>query len=288
MSTSSNTTFEFDVNHNGEFKLNPLTYQDGSVLNIRVFQMDFEDTVSYLTWKIPRRFTTLYYMLPPYYTLSGMKQIKNDYHTNVMYDIAKVAGKLQIFVSHSQIDLSTELIPNNGSLEESFAARQTIVSKLQREIQAEETLAQQLLSNLNRYSEEMRIRQVQITMLQSMPTTSLNTYGLHALLMTLEADIQVRLNVLTKLQEALDEEAILEEQILALMHRFADRFTDRRVEINNLMVLHDHPLIEYGKYALGCMTGADMKKCVYLKSVRDELLRSMEEKRQLMTNYRDM
>ncbi|GJY44007.1 putative RNA-directed DNA polymerase [Tanacetum coccineum] len=98
----------------------------------------------------------------------------------------------------------------------------------------------------------------------------------------------VRSNVLMKLQEALDEEAILEEQILTLMHRFADRFTDRRVEINNLMVLHDHPLIDYGKYALGCMTGADMKKCVYLKSVRDELLRSMEEKRQLMTNYRDI
>ncbi|GJV94393.1 hypothetical protein Tco_1545970 [Tanacetum coccineum] len=32
----------------------------------------------------------------------------------------------------------------------------------------------------------------------------------------------VRLTVLMKLQEALDEEAILEEQILALMHRFAD------------------------------------------------------------------
>nr|GEV34002.1 hypothetical protein [Tanacetum cinerariifolium] len=62
-----------------------------------------------------------------------------------------------------------------------------------------------------------------------------------------------------KLQEALDEEAILEEQMLALMHRFADRFMDRRVEINNLIVLHDHPLIDYGKYALGCMTGADMK-----------------------------
>ncbi|GKC58519.1 putative oxidoreductase, 2OG-Fe(II) oxygenase family protein, partial [Tanacetum coccineum] len=89
----------------------------------------------------------------------------------------------------------------------------------------------------------------------------------------------VRLTVLMKLQEAIDEEAILEEQILALMHRFADRFTDRRVEINNLMVLHDHPLVDYGKYALGCMTGADMKKCVYLKSVMDELLRSMEEKR---------
>ncbi|GJR90004.1 RNA-directed DNA polymerase, eukaryota [Tanacetum coccineum] len=73
---------------------------------------------------------------------------------------------------------------------------------------------------------------------------------------------QVRLIVLTKLQEALDEEAILKEQILALMHRFADRFTDRRVEINNLMVLHDHPLIDYGKYALGCMTWADMKNSI--------------------------
>ncbi|GJX95101.1 hypothetical protein Tco_0349687 [Tanacetum coccineum] len=98
----------------------------------------------------------------------------------------------------------------------------------------------------------------------------------------------VRSNVLMKLHEALDEEAILEEQILTLMHRFADRFTDRRMKINNLMVLHDHLLIEYGKYALGCMTRADMKKCVHLKSIRDELLRSMEEKRQLMMNYRDM
>ncbi|GKB09465.1 hypothetical protein Tco_0837777 [Tanacetum coccineum] len=88
-----------------------------------------------------------------------------------------------------------------------------------------------------------------------------------------------RSNVHMKLQEALDEEAILEEQILTLMHHFADRFTDRRVKINNLMVLQDHPLIDYGKYAFGCMTGADMKNCVHLKSVRDELLRSMEEKR---------
>ncbi|GJT03736.1 hypothetical protein Tco_0838198 [Tanacetum coccineum] len=184
-------------------------------------QPDFAEMISHLTRKISRRFTTVYYMLPPNNTLSGLKQIKNDYDTNVMYDIAKVAGKIQLFVSHHQIDLSTMLIPNDGSLEEAFAEN-------------------------------------------------------------------VRLNVLMKLQEALDEEAILEEQILSLMHRFADRFTDRRVEINNLMVLHDHQLIDYGKYALGCMTGADMKKCVYLKSVRDELLRSMEEKRQLMTNYRDM
>nr|GEY15403.1 putative RNA-directed DNA polymerase, eukaryota, reverse transcriptase zinc-binding domain protein [Tanacetum cinerariifolium] len=84
MSTSSNTPFEIDVNHNEEFKLNPLTYQHGSLLC--VLQIDFEDMVSYLKWKIPRQFTTLYYMLPPNYAL---------------------------------LDLSTMLIPNNGSLAES-------------------------------------------------------------------------------------------------------------------------------------------------------------------------
>nr|GEY95579.1 NB-ARC domains-containing protein [Tanacetum cinerariifolium] len=88
----------------------------------------------------------------------------------------------------------------------------------------------------------------------------------------------VRLTVLVALQEAYNEEACLEEQILSLMHHFADRFTNSRPEINRLMTLHDHPLIEYGRYALGCMIGADMKKATYLKSVRDELLRSMEEK----------
>nr|GEX13304.1 hypothetical protein [Tanacetum cinerariifolium] len=70
----------------------------------------------------------------------------------------------------------------------------------------------------------------------------------------------VKLSVLAKLQEALDEEDILSDQILTMMHRYADRFTNRRVEINNLIVLQDHQLVDYGKYAFGCMTGADMKK----------------------------
>ncbi|GJU99185.1 hypothetical protein Tco_1328456 [Tanacetum coccineum] len=165
--------------------------------------------------------------------VSGMKAIKNDYDTNVMYDIAKVAGKLQISVSHNPIDLSTVLIPNDDSLEDSFAC---IIS------------------------EETKIKQQE----------------------------SLRLTVLMALQEAHDEEACLEEQILSLMHRFADRFTNRRPEINRLMTLDDHPLIEYGRYALGCMTEADMKKATYLKSIRDELPRSMEEKRQLIKNYKEM
>ncbi|GKB17101.1 transposase, MuDR, MULE transposase domain protein, partial [Tanacetum coccineum] len=84
-------------------------------------------------------------------------------------------------------------------------ACQATVLKLQREIQAEETLADQLLCNLTRYTEEMRICSVQITMLQSMPTTSLNTYGLHALLMTHEADIRTT-NIIYKTKTTIVEE----------------------------------------------------------------------------------
>ncbi|GKF58220.1 hypothetical protein Tco_0171757 [Tanacetum coccineum] len=140
------------------------------------------------------------------------------------------------------------------------SVRQTLLKRRQTELQAEVTLANKLSCELTRVAEQMRIREIHTTMLHAMPLTSLNTYGLHAFLMTHESDIRithnlrttrddllrsidekqkcidnysphdVRLTVLMKLQEAIDEEAILEEQILALMHRFADRFTDRSLD----------------------------------------------------------
>ncbi|GJZ99362.1 hypothetical protein Tco_0671913 [Tanacetum coccineum] len=116
--------------------------------------------------------------------------------------------------------------------------------------------------------------------------TSLLFLKLEGKLILLVEEIKTQYPTLSR--EALDEEASLEEQILSLMHRFADRLTNRMPEINRPNSLPDHPLIEYGRYAIGCMTGADMKKAAYLKSVRDELLRSREEKRQLITNYREM
>ncbi|GJS74457.1 hypothetical protein Tco_0707298 [Tanacetum coccineum] len=173
----------------------------------------------------------------------------------------QVAGAPDFRFSYS-IDLSRLLIPNEGSLEESCA------------VGAVET---NNMMYVTVEPSDLNIPRMKIADLETIICINIGSNPEN-----------VRLTVIMKLQEALDEEAILEEQMLALMHRFADRFTDRRIEINNLMVLQDHALVDYAKYALGCMTGADMKKCVYLKSVRDELLRSMEEKRQLMANYRDM
>ncbi|GJR49777.1 hypothetical protein Tco_1400298 [Tanacetum coccineum] len=76
--------------------------------------------------------------------------------------------------------------------------------------------------------------------------------------------------------------------MLSLMHRFTDRFTRRRPEINRLMSLPDRPLIDYGHNALERMTGAEIRNASYMKMARDELLRSMEEKQEFIKNYKEM
>ncbi|GJT53317.1 transposase, MuDR, MULE transposase domain protein [Tanacetum coccineum] len=126
------------------------------------------------------------------------KQIRNDYHTNVMYDIAKVAGKLQIFVAHTPIDLSTVLIPNDGSFKKSLAG---VISE-ETKIKLEESL---------KYLHQMQKRN----------NKKFDYYGLWGELVKPE---NVRLTVFIETyKEAIDGEAILEDQILDLMHRFADR-----------------------------------------------------------------
>ncbi|GKC19248.1 hypothetical protein Tco_1021398 [Tanacetum coccineum] len=180
-----------------------------------------------------------------------MKSIKSGYDTDVMYDIAKVAGKIQIYVSHHPVDLSTELIPDDGSLEEAYAAQgkleiyidhvgvNLVIAKyicpnatlaemmnhvitdytsdnedekmrLRREQEAEATLADKLLCELTRVVEQMQTREIHITMLHAMPITSLNSYGLHTLLMTQEADIRTTYNLRTTRDELL--RSIVEKQ----------------------------------------------------------------------------
>ncbi|GJW47197.1 hypothetical protein Tco_0078843 [Tanacetum coccineum] len=219
----------------------------------------FGFTWAFKTWilesKIPRRFTTLYYTLPPNNMLSGMKAIKNYYDTNVMYDIAKVAGKLQLFVFHYQIDLSTVLIPNDGSLEESFAANY----------------------NLEIYIDHLGVDFIIAKYI--FPNASLAEMMNHVITnYTSESEDDKR--EVTQNDYTFDQMVEWAEQ-----EHFEDEETK---EVQRQHLKNHHPLIEYGRYALGCMTEADMKKATYLKMVRDELLRSMKEKRQLIKNYKEM
>nr|GEW00853.1 TraB domain-containing protein [Tanacetum cinerariifolium] len=83
----------------------------------------------------------------------------------------------------------------------------------------------------------------------------------------------VRLTVLMALQEAHDKEYCLEEQMLNLMHRFTYRFTRRRPEIDRLKSLPDHPLTDYGRYALERMTGGLGETRVFRRGSRVEARR---------------
>ena len=133
MSTSNNPNFIFTINYNGNFVLNPLSYQNGTQLEIKVPEIGFEEMRTYLNRKLPTKVNNLYYSLPPNDTLVGMKVIKNDYDIDVMYDIARVAGNIQIFVSEQPLDLGNLLIPDDGSFEESFAGIISEETRVKRE-----------------------------------------------------------------------------------------------------------------------------------------------------------
>ncbi|GJY18841.1 hypothetical protein Tco_0390332 [Tanacetum coccineum] len=126
---------------------------------------------------------------------------QNDYTFNQMVEWAEQEHfeDEETKLSCPKIDLSTSMADSASD------ARKTIVSNLQRELEAEATLANTMLGNLTRYSEQMRIREIQITMLKNMPTNYLtfNSYGLHALLMTHEADIRTTNNLIRARQELL-------------------------------------------------------------------------------------
>ena len=156
MSTSNNHTFELNINYNGQFIFNPITYQDGSCMKIIVPQFDFQDMLTYLKRELPIRVHSLYYALPQNNNLGGMKAIKNDYDLDVMFDIAKVVGELQIFVSEHPIDISTILIPDDGSLEESFACVISEETKLKREERV--AYLHQMVQRKNKREERIRFK----------------------------------------------------------------------------------------------------------------------------------
>ncbi|GJT54074.1 hypothetical protein Tco_0989128 [Tanacetum coccineum] len=124
---------------------------------------------------------------------------QNDYTFNQLVEWAEQEHfeDEETKLSCPKIDLSTSMADSAND------ARKTIISNLQRELEADAKLANTMLGNLTRYSEQMRICEIQITMLQNMPTMNLNSYGLHALLMTHEADIRTTNNLIRARQELL-------------------------------------------------------------------------------------
>ena len=77
-----------------------------------------------------------------------------------------------------------------------------ILRRIQRELAAEVELANNLLTELTRYLEQMCSRDPEIMRVHSLPLGQpINSYGLHTLLMTTDADVRV----ITHLRAAREE-----------------------------------------------------------------------------------
>ncbi|GJS80804.1 hypothetical protein Tco_0747345 [Tanacetum coccineum] len=227
--------------------------------------MKLEEMKQYLSYILGKKINALYYKVQ-HNGFSITVKLRNNYDMHVMFDISSAQGKLEIYIDHVGVNfIIAKYIYPNATLAEMMNHAITDYTSDNEEERREVTQNDYTFDQMVEWAEQEHFEDEETKEVQRHKEIWKNP-----------------------LQEAHDEEACLEEQILSLMHRFANRFTNRRPEINRLMTLPHHPLIEYGRYALGCMTGANMKMATYLKMVRDELLRSMEEKHQLIKNYKEM
>ncbi|GJR14024.1 transposase, MuDR, MULE transposase domain protein [Tanacetum coccineum] len=186
----------------------------------------------------------LYYKIP-HNGFSVTVKLRNNYDMHVMFDICSAQYKLEIYIDHIGVNFVIhKYIFPNASLAEMMNHVITDYSSENEGIIRQETQNDYNSDQMVEWAEQEHFEYEETKV--SCPKIDLSSMLIH--------------NNRSKEEsfgESLDEEAILEEQMLALMHRFADRFTDRRIEINNLMVLQDHPLIDYVAKEHGRKTTAD-------------------------------
>ncbi|GJZ27668.1 hypothetical protein Tco_0572315 [Tanacetum coccineum] len=237
-------------------------YANGGTINITIPRIKLVEMKEYLFNVIGKKIHVLYYKVQhPGFSITV--KLRNNYDMHVMFDISSTQGKLKIRIDHISVNfIIAKYICPNASLAEMM---NHVITDYTSDSDDEIREVTQ-----NDYTFEQMVEWAEQEHFEDEETKEVQRHQ------------EIWKN------QAHDEESCLEEQMLNLMHRFADRFTRRGPEINRLKSLPDHSLIDYGCYALERMTGADMRNATTLKMVRDELLRSMEEKAEFIKNYKEM
>ena len=101
---------ELDVWNDGIFKEDPLRYEDGVILHAYIARLPLKDLIEHV-----KRYTEcahvfgLYYKMPHSDLDKGLVKLDCDWECNRMYDLARLFGKLEVYVDHSNIDFSKYL-----------------------------------------------------------------------------------------------------------------------------------------------------------------------------------
>lgn len=102
--------FEFDVHCDGLFMLNPLRY-DGVVHHIWLKKrISFDEMIQFLKMETDNtRLVNLYFCIPGNNIENGLAIVENDKQLGIVYDVAMVYGKLNLYVDHLGLDITEYL-----------------------------------------------------------------------------------------------------------------------------------------------------------------------------------
>ncbi|PWA87154.1 hypothetical protein CTI12_AA046340 [Artemisia annua] len=99
-----------DVWNDGIFKEDPLRYEDGVILHAYIARLPLKDLIEHV-----KRYTEcahifgLYYRMPNTELDKGLVKLDCNWECNRMYELAKLFGKLEVYVNHTDLDFSKYL-----------------------------------------------------------------------------------------------------------------------------------------------------------------------------------
>ena len=97
---------QFDVWNDGYFAHSPLRYEDGVILNMAVERMPYEKFAEFLEEKCGNYFNVLYYKVPTVELEKGLIRVSDDKQVAMMFDIAELYGRLDLYLDHLGMDMS--------------------------------------------------------------------------------------------------------------------------------------------------------------------------------------
>ena len=100
---------QFDVWNDGYFAHLPLRYEDGVILNVAAERMPYEKFAQILEQQAGNYFQGLYYRVPNVELEKCLIRVSNDKDIAMMFDVADVYGRLEVYLDHYDMNLSEYL-----------------------------------------------------------------------------------------------------------------------------------------------------------------------------------
>ena len=104
------TAYLITVHHDGCFLYNPLTYANGSSIDIKMTRVRYEELIPLLEKETSCVVSVLYWCLPGTDLESGLMKIENDNDLETMFDNGDCYGQIHMYIDHFGDDMSHYIV----------------------------------------------------------------------------------------------------------------------------------------------------------------------------------